>query len=356
MAQSKDTPKQPARSKQDVVEQPNHTPNGLSDDFVLTMISSDFEVVQIGSGEGQTLFGAQRKDLFHFICYTAGTGLRQYHVPHFRIADAVRKAEETPEEAIRYPLAEGLSLLVQKSGPLGLMAGDVCFLLSGTHGSAIAESMIHAAGILKASRNRVVPEKGIYLVTGAETQGGNPVSSESRLLMDGIAFERSSLRRLSAKRFGVYSAFCTHRDFPCALDKKSCLKEMLESHFEFYDEHPPSEDFLQVVMAVQDGFIGCRIWEPGKRMTMAKAIAPLAVALSKLDAVQRTQIVLLNGMHGGSILLHLALVIGMVSFDDYTQFRTASYQPDSEDEQMIRTSTSYIQLFGDLGSSTSERA
>jgi hypothetical protein len=214
--------------------------------------------------------------------------------------------------------------------------------------------MIRATEILNRSRKRVVREDGLYVVADAKTQGGNPVASKSRLLMDGIAFERSLLRRLSAKQFGLYSAFCTHRDFPCAVDKKSCLKEMLEAHFEFYETHPPSEDFLEVVLTVQDSFVGCRIWEPGAHMPIEQAIGVLAAALSKLDAVQRTQMVLLNGMHGGSVFLQLAVLAGMVTCEDYTQFRTASYQPNSEDEQWIRNTASYIQLFGDLGRTASQ--
>jgi hypothetical protein len=313
------------------------------------MIPNDFDVIRIGSYEALTLFGAERKGLFHFVCHKAGSGLWQYHVPHFRIADAISAAAERTEETLQYPLADGLSLLTQKSGPLGLLTGGVCFLLNGSVGSPMADRMVRSAETLNTARKRVVFEDGHYVLAGAKTRGGHPVSSRSSLLMDGIGFERSLLRRLSAKQFGLYSAFCTHRDFPCALDKKSCLKEMLETDFEFYEASPPSGDVLRVVMTVQDSFVGCRIWEPGPHMPIKQAVGALAAALSKLDPVQRTQMVLLNGMHGGSIFLHLAVLTGIVTFEDYTQFRTAPYQPDSEDEQWIRSTASYIQLFGDLG-------
>jgi hypothetical protein len=308
------------------------------------MIPTDFDVVRIGSCETLTLFGAERKSLFHFVRYEAGSGVSQYHVPHYPVAYAISRNEQ----AHLYKLPNGFELMTRGNGQLAVVICGACWLLDGSVGS-MADRMFRAAEILNTSRKRVVSESGLYTVAGAKTQGGNPVSSKSRLLTEGIAFERSLLHRLSAKEFGLYSAFCTHRDFPCALDKKSCLKEMLENDFEFYEANPPSGDVLRVVMTVQDSFVGCRIWEPGAHMPIKQAVEALAGALSKLHPVQRTQMVLLNGMHGGNALLHLALLTGMVAFDSYTQFRTAEYQPDSEDEQWIRSTASYIQLFGDLG-------
>ena len=328
---------------------PAQRANEPAEDLLLTMIPTDFDVVRIGSYETVTLFGAERKDLFHFVCYEAGSGLRQYHIPHFRIAYAISAAGGRTEETLQYPLADGLSLLTQKSGPLGLLTGEVCFLLNGSAGSSIGDRMIRAAEILNTARKRVVCENGHYVVAGAQTQGGKPVSSKSSRLMDGIAFERSLLRRLSAKQFGLYSAFCTHRDFPCALDKKSCLKEMVEAHFEQFYAGAHSEDFLQMIMAVQEALFPYRIWGKDEKVPVDSAIEALAVVVSKLGRVQRTQWVLLNGMHGGSLFLQLAVISDVIAWEDYRRFQTQNYQPDSPEEQSIRSSASYIELFGKLG-------
>ena len=314
-----------------------------SENLILEMIPTDFDVVQIDSDEDTALFGAERKSLFHFVRYEAGSGVSQYHVPHYLIAHAISRNEQEH----LYTLPNGFGLMTRGNGQFAVVICGECWLLDGSAGS-MADRMFRAAEILNTSGKRVVSENGVYTVAGAKTQGGNPVSSKSRLLMEGIAFERSLLRRLSAKQFGLYSAFCTHRDFPCALDKKSCLKGMLENDFEFYEANPLSEDFVRVAMAVQDSLMGCRVWEPGAHMPIKQAVGALAAALSKLDPVQRTQMILLNGMHGGNVLLHLSVLTGMVTFGHYTQFRTAEYQPDSEDEQWIRSTASYIQLFGDL--------
>ncbi len=68
-----------------------------ADDLALVMIPTDFDVVRIGSFETLTLFGAERKDLFHFVCHDANSGLSQYHIPHYRIANAISKAGEKTE-------------------------------------------------------------------------------------------------------------------------------------------------------------------------------------------------------------------------------------------------------------------
>ncbi|QOY86154.1 hypothetical protein [Paludibaculum fermentans] len=347
MPQPQKSTKKAARSRNGGGGEIELSANKPSDDFLLTRIPPDFDVAPIGSCDGHALFGAERRGLFHFVSYQSGTGLSQYHVPHFRIADAISAAAESSEEALNFPLAEGLELLARRGEPFGLLNGEICFLLNGASGAVLARRMTEAAQLLKSARKRVIRENDMYVVARAITQAGNPVSSRARLLMDGIAFERSLLRRLSAKSFGLYSAFCTHRDFRCALGKKSCLKEMLKVHFDYYAAEPAAEDFVKLVLAVQDDFIGCRIWQPGAHLPMAEAVSALASALSKLDESQRTQMVLLNGMHGGSVFLHLGVLLRMISFADYADFLTAPYQPDSEEEQWIRSSTCYTELFGE---------
>jgi len=326
-----------------------------SENLISEMIPTDLDVVRIGSSGNLTLFGAERKDLYHFVSYDTHSGIRQYHIPQYRIANAISLAADNTEEALMQPLSDGLSLLTQRKGPLGLLTGDVCFLLDGSKSEPLAARMLHAGKILNTARRRVANKNGVYTLAGAKTNAGNPVSSKSRGLIEGIAFERSMLRRLSAtKTFGVYSAFCTHRDFPCALRRESCLQEMVEAHFDCYDAIPPSEDFLQIAMTVQDTLFPYKIWGVDSKMPVARAISALVVVVSKLDPVQRTQWVLLNGMHGGSLFLQLAVLSGIITYDDYRQFQTQDYQPGSREDQSLRSTTSYIELFGELGSAGPE--
>jgi hypothetical protein len=320
-----------------------------SENLIWERIPADFDVLRIGSYENVALFGAERKDLFHFVLCDTGSGLQQFHIPQYRIANAISLAAGNPEESL-YPLSDGISLVNQRNGPLGVLTGGVCFLLNGSNGEPLGARMLRTGGILDRARKRVVSKSGVYTLDGANTHGGNPVSSKSRGLIEGIAFERALLRRLSAtSTFGVYSAFCTHRDFPCPLERKSCLKEMVVSHFGFYDAHAPSEDFLQMALTVQDSLFPYRIWDADSKVPVDRAIEALAVVVSKLDPVQRTQWVLLNGMHAGSLFLQLATLTGVITHEDYRRFQTQYYQPDSQEEQWLRSTSSYIELFGDLG-------
>jgi len=320
-----------------------------SENLIWERIPADFDVLRIGSYENVALFGAERKDLFHFVLCDTGSGLQQFHIPQYRIANAISLAAGNPEESL-YPLSDGISLVNQRNGPLGVLTGGVCFLLNGSNGEPLGARMLRTGGILDRARKRVVSKSGVYTLDGANTHGGNPVSSKSRGLIEGIAFERALLRRLSAtSTFGVYSAFCTHRDFPCPLERKSCLKEMVVSHFGFYDAHAPSEDFLQMALTVQDSLFPYRIWDADSKVPVDRAIEALAVVVSKLDPVQRTQWVLLNGMHAGSLFLQLATLTGVITHEVYRRFQTQYYQPDSQEEQWLRSTSSYIELFGDLG-------
>ena len=328
-----------------------------SENLIVEMIPTDFDVVRIGSYQTVTLFGAERKDLFHFVCYDKDSGLSQYHIPHYRIAVAIGKAGERPEERLMQPLTDGLSLVTQPNGPLGLITGEVCFLLNGSRSEPMAARMLGIAEMLRSARKRVVSENGVYTVAGAKTHCGNPVSSESRGLMEAIAFERSLLRRLSAtKTFGVYSAFCTHRDFPCAVERESCLRQMVEAHFDAYDAAAPSEDFLRMALAVQDTLFPYRIWGPDSQVSVDSAVEALAVVVSKLDPIQRTQWGLLQGMHGGSLFKQLAVLSGVVTWEEYRQFLTQHCQPDGPEEQGVRSTTSYIELFGELGRASQSEA
>jgi hypothetical protein len=107
-------------------------------------------------------------------------------------------------------------------------------------------------------------------------------------------------------------------------------------------------------MTVQDTLFPYKIWGVDSKMPVARAISALVVVVSKLDPVQRTQWVLLNGMHGGSLFLQLAVLSGIITYDDYRQFQTQDYQPGSREDQSLRSTTSYIELFGELGSAGPE--
>ena len=110
----------------------------------------------------------------------------------------------------------------------------------------------------------------------------------------------------------------------------------------------PDNGLVEVAKDVQSRLFPFAIWGPGIAADSARAIEGLYAAVAKLDAVQSTQVVLLNGMHGADIFLALATATGIITFEQYKNFQTAGFAPDSEEEQFLRISTSFIELFGDV--------
>jgi hypothetical protein len=323
-------------------------------EFMMQMIPSDFEVEQVAEEKNWILFAAQKKDFFHFVEYdTKGTSVTQHHIPHLSVARAI----ETVESGLSELTEDGQAYVAPVQGEVSIASrngGEMFLVIQGDSvpfsvlGGGLDERLKGVFPTLLAARKKVVLEDGLYGLTGATTHEGNALSSVSKDLIEGIAFEKALRRRLNARDFGLYSAFCTHMDFPCALGTNSCIKEFLDNHFECYGGGFPDNGLVEVAQEVQNKLFPFPIWGPGIAVDSVRAIEALQAAVAKLDPVQATQVVLLNGMHGGSIFLTMATVTGIVTVDQYKDFQAADFAPDSEEEQFLRISTSFIELFGDV--------
>ena len=124
------------------------------------------------------------------------------------------------------------------------------------------------------------------------------------------------------------------------------MADLLKRHFDCYRGELPDNGLVVAAKEVQEKLFPYPIWGPGIEEPSARAIDALREAVGKLTPVQATQVVLLNGMHGANIFLALAAVTGIVSFEAYKDFQTSGFAPDSEEEQFVRISTSFIDLFG----------
>ena len=175
-------------------------------------------------------------------------------------------------------------------------------------------------------------------------------------LIRAILFEQKMFPVLDASEFGIYSAFCTHTDFPAALRQESTQRQLLELHFDFYrpdyyGDAPLSnitEPLVNAALKVQDHLFPKRVWEPDMALDLDAAVPALREAVARLNDYQCTQFVLMNGMHEGSLFPALAAITGCISFEEYKEIATAHCQPDSHHEQWVRSTASYIELFGQL--------
>jgi hypothetical protein len=331
------------------MKRPKHT------EFMTQAITSDFEVEQVAEDKNWILFASERKDFFRFVEYdTKGNQVTQHHIPHLAVARAIETAEAGRSELTE----EGQAYVATVQGEISIasrIGGEMFLVIRGDAvpfsvlRGALDERLKRVAPTLTAARKKIVFENGRYGIPGATTtHQDNPLSSVSKDLIEGIAFEQALRRRLYGRDFGLYSAFCTHVDFPCALHKQSCIKELLDRHFECYGEGFPDNGLVEVALEVQNKLFPFPIWGPGIAADSARAIEALQSAVAKLDPVQTTQVVLLNGMHGGNVFLTMAAVTGIVTFDKYKEFQTSNLAQASEEEQFLRISTSFIELFGDV--------
>jgi hypothetical protein len=202
--------------------------------------------------------------------------------------------------------------------------------------------------LLQSARSKVERAGGQYILPRRSSFKGNPVASTSKDLVDAIAFEENLVRRLDPKRFALYSAFCTYRDFfydpPFPPD---IVANMVDSQLR---EDPG--DFADAVIElhdrVQDRVLGGRFWGPGVNVSRGRAVEMLRSGMERLSRAQKAQFALLNGMHCAGLCLPLATVTGLITFETYAQWKTLHFQVDSPEEQLLRAETSYIELLGHL--------
>jgi len=312
-------------------------------ELMVQAIGDDFNVELVAEDESWLLFVSERKDFFHFVEYDIEEQiLSQHHVPHLAFARALERAAVEGDESV-IPVQEGVGILPGEESFLMLGDGAVPFSVLG---EGLSQRLLKTAKALAAARKKVVFEEGAYTIPEAATSEGNAVLSASKALIEGIAMERSLRRRLNAQDFGLYSAFCTHVDSPCALDEISCLKDLLGSHFAFYEDDFSDSGMVDAAAEVQRQLFPYPIWGPDIAVNAASRTKALKAAVKRLTPAQATQVVLLNGMHEANVFVALGVATGIISYEWYKELQTVSFEPDSEEEQFVRISASFIELFG----------
>ena len=84
------------------------------------------------------------------------------------------------------------------------------------------------------------------------------------------------------------------------------------------------------------------------RWSKSDALLDLKSMIGNVSDIKCAQLCLLIGMHEGSVLPALAAITNCISFEEYVDMITKPLQPDSEEEQFIRWTTSFIKMFGEL--------
>ena len=204
--------------------------------------------------------------------------------------------------------------------------------------------------ILKVAKSKVVSENGLYVLPKAKSHTGLPVSAKSIKLIQAIAFEKECRKTLKASNFGIYSAFCTWRDFIYGREvNRDTVEDIVLGQLEYDADAYDYGDFMPLAMEVQEVLFRKPIWGEGISIDKNEAIEITYEAIEKLSSIQWAQFTLMNGMHEGGLFLPLAQVLGLNSWEQYFQWKTEGFEPDSSEEQAIRTEAMFIKMLGDFG-------
>lgn len=316
-------------------------------------IESDFNVLRVFEAEDRTFFLARRPDHWHLVVHmTAADGaptLTQRYVPRYAMAKAAcdlaaaSATDEGPKvtHSSRYA---GIALVV---------SGQLMFTQpaeSGALRQSVFDAFAEDIDILNRASMAITQREGSWNLPNTLTHSNNPVSHPSRLLIEAIAFERESRGHLDPGNFGIYSAFCTWRDFIDGVPGKaeslgrSTLTELLINDLESLFDDAYWADLCEV----QRTIVGRVLFSPQHTYDLDAVLNRFEPVFAVLTSVKAAQYCLLNGMQSGGPLHPLAYVLGIQDIATLNYWRTYPYQPDSGEAQDILAVNSYIDLFGFL--------
>lgn len=313
---------------------------------MLEMIPQEFDVKLISQNEGGALFAACRPDVWHFVLATTkwsvsnyqSIDIGQFHWPRYSVARALASGGMGVP-----PLVRQLGMQLDQDS-VSVSVRDRVFRLSPT----IVKEMKKDLASLERAMTKVRATAEGFEVIDAETSRGFSVVAEQRCLAEAIAFEWEVRGHLDYANFAVYSAFCTWRDFICDDPTKAAdiARGMAEEMISWDPTRIGDDPYWESVFQIQERLWGTRLWGPGIDAEEDVLRDILLRAFGKLSSIQFAQFVLMNGMHRGGPFHAFATLFGIIDFDGYKYWRTREFQPDSPEEQEIRTHSSFIELLG----------
>ena len=343
-------------------------------DLMIHVAAADFNVGLIAKAGEAALFGALRKGgtqhfsnasggvfrthvmgVWHFVLMDSSlrNGIRfktrQWHVPRFEMAQALWQQHQffKSRQYASPSLATWMPIPTLVHGRQKLS-----FVIDGCEELPLNESFVKTMkkdlSLLGLARDWVKEGSSGYHIPLEKTAAGHPLESSSRRLLEAIAFEKLTVPRMSAENFGVYSAQCTYQDFDLPVGfPPSVVREILSLEIE-YNLVSPNDEMCRLIDEVQRTLFAKSVWKFGVPVDLEAAVPVVADGIAKLTRVQRTQVVLMNGMHGAGLFLPLAAALGLCTFEQYAEWMCQGMAPDSPEEQQRRTESAYINLFGVL--------
>ena len=343
-----------------------------SDDFLISMTKAEFNVDLISKYDESALFGALRKGgtqrvsaangpwqthvmgVWHFVAVTGSGNMfqtRQWHIPRYEMAREMAQRKKVFDQfgdRTSSPIAgeiAGLHMRMANSENLAVhLPGGEVFAIH----PAFTLKLQSDIPLLEKAREKVRERDGEFYIPRLNTAAGHAVQSSTQSLVEAIAFEKATRPRMTAGNFGIYSAFCTYRDFETSIQMPdSLIRELLAGQFEYDPEGIPAE-IHKLFLSAQHRMLSQPVWGRGIKVGIDDAASILAEGIASLTRTQRVQFILMNGMHAAGLFLPLATILGLCDFDEYANRMCQHFQPDSPKEQDRRRETAFIRLYGDL--------
>ena len=283
----------------------------------------------------------------------------QWYIPRYELAEAIagaqlhsHQSEDELSSLLKYDDLKtfcddgnGDFFLVEfDDKSLGFRNGPTRYQISDEWLAVLTQDI----PLLQEAKKKVCQRDKEFYLPDTKTSAGHPVQSPSRALIEAIAFEELITGTLDSKQFGIFAAYCTSRDFKDTVEMPdSIIRELIEGQFQ-YTPDEIDDQMMDLFMTTQQRVFARPIWGEGIEMDIEEAIPIVSEGMKKLSRTKRVQFILMNGMHGAGLFLPLAVLADVIRFQSYGFFLCQSYQPDSEEEQILRKQSAYIKLYGEL--------
>jgi hypothetical protein len=346
------------------------------DHFMLDVIKNDFGVSLLKYDSDHALFAAFRKGgterirtniglwesnivgVWHFVEHVQTNNqtpikrfeIKQVHVPRYRMAKAAELLRSGGGDAAEgderfLAIAKDLQLRITMNGQWAVFGPWSHSILLPKN---LTDKLEEDIGLLLLARNKVKLADERFEYRGILTDAGNRIFHSSQQLVEAIAFEKAMLPRLKPHHFGIYSAFCTYKDF---FESEKMPLELINNLVVSQCKHDPNkieERVMDIFIETQNRFLSRPIWGRNINISESEATEVLALGFQQLAIEKLVQFVLMNGMHDSGLFLPLAALTATITFDNYAELVTQGFQPDSGHEQDRRKETAYIALYGEL--------
>lgn len=303
---------------------------------MVPMITGDFEVEPVHINKESALYVAQREKVWHFVRHTEQNGrliIDQFHFPRYEVAKEIQGLGA----GLEGNCSEAIDALSRKRCGESILQSDELPV-------EVNRQMRRDVEHLASAQSRIQFENGEFTVSEVVTHAGHAVQHACRELIEAIQFELEVYGELDPRSFGVYSAFCTYRDFIHGKGSPLARAEgLVDGQLEYAPEEI-NQQYVDLAEQIQEACLGKIFWGRDVEVNRDEFVANVHATLNQFSELQQTQFVLASGMQNDGLFLPLGLASRVLPYEGYVHFQTMSFQPDSQEEQDLRTDASFIEL------------